>query len=517
MFCGRWRGGDGVAVICTRSKLRTIRSKQDLPAGTSVRRMVIAMRLIVQALRSEFRIGTELTSNRIVPAGLPVRRMLQHLQAVILTATGATAGAEGEAVALQIHVQQQFQEEQARVDKFWSQAQADISGIDPHASDIKFGDLPLARIKKIMRLEDEIRDENSGGRFMISNDAPVVLSMACELFVRELTVRAAGFADENKRRTLQRHDLSQALARSDMYDFLIDIVPRDDAPPAKDPDARGDAAQAAQLVMLQQQVSARALAWVDGAADGGAAGAAAGGGGGGGGAGGRRRAAAAAAPAMTQEQLQALQMQQLQLMLAMTAQSPEAAAQLQQVQAAWQQQQQGQQRAQQPQFLSEALQLNDAQVAAQQQQLQRQLQQQQQHQQALHQQHQQDLQLQHALQQQQQQQQQRAMYQQQMLQQQQQQQQQQLALLQQHAELEPLLPPPPPMPQQQQQHELQQQHLLQQQQALQQQHNAQQQSIAQQANLLMGLMHANGSAGGQQQEAGASLDAGIVPDVSSAI
>jgi hypothetical protein len=34
-------------------------------------------------------------------------------------------------------------------------------------------------------------------------------------------------AEENKRRTLQRSDIATAVSKSDMYDFLIDIVPRD--------------------------------------------------------------------------------------------------------------------------------------------------------------------------------------------------------------------------------------------------------------------------------------------------
>lgn len=34
-------------------------------------------------------------------------------------------------------------------------------------------------------------------------------------------------AEENKRRTIQKLDIALALTKSDMYDFLIDIVPRE--------------------------------------------------------------------------------------------------------------------------------------------------------------------------------------------------------------------------------------------------------------------------------------------------
>ncbi|KAF9581878.1 hypothetical protein BGW38_000945 [Lunasporangiospora selenospora] len=41
-------------------------------------------------------------------------------------------------------------------------------------------------------------------------------------------------AEENKRRTLQRSDVASAASRSDQFDFLIDIVPREEAnKPAK--------------------------------------------------------------------------------------------------------------------------------------------------------------------------------------------------------------------------------------------------------------------------------------------
>jgi len=42
-----------------------------------------------------------------------------------------------------------------------------------------------------------------------------------------LTMRAWIHAEESKRRTLQRSDIAQAISKSDMFDFLIDIVPRE--------------------------------------------------------------------------------------------------------------------------------------------------------------------------------------------------------------------------------------------------------------------------------------------------
>ncbi|KAM0340336.1 hypothetical protein ACHAPU_010549 [Fusarium lateritium] len=90
---------------------------------------------------------------------------------------------------------------------------------DPH--DYKIHQLPLARIKKVMKADPEVK--------MISAEAPILFAKGCDIFITELTMRAWIHAEENKRRTLQRSDIASALAKSDMFDFLIDIVPREEA------------------------------------------------------------------------------------------------------------------------------------------------------------------------------------------------------------------------------------------------------------------------------------------------
>jgi len=52
---------------------------------------------------------------------------------------------------------------------------------------------------------------------------------ACRIvFIAEITARAFIVADSNKRRTLSRADIAKALSKSDQFDFLIDIVPREE-------------------------------------------------------------------------------------------------------------------------------------------------------------------------------------------------------------------------------------------------------------------------------------------------
>lgn len=86
-------------------------------------------------------------------------------------------------------------------------------------------ELPLARIKKIMKQDGEVK--------MISAEAPILFSKAAEIFVSELSLRAWIHTEDNKRRTLQRNDIAMAITKYDQFDFLIDIVPRDELKPAK--------------------------------------------------------------------------------------------------------------------------------------------------------------------------------------------------------------------------------------------------------------------------------------------
>jgi nuclear transcription factor Y, gamma len=96
-----------------------------------------------------------------------------------------------------------------------------VEHLESDNHDYKMHQLPLARIKKVMKADPEVK--------MISAEAPILFAKGCDIFITELTMRAWIHAEENKRRTLQRSDIASALAKSDMFDFLIDIVPREEA------------------------------------------------------------------------------------------------------------------------------------------------------------------------------------------------------------------------------------------------------------------------------------------------
>ncbi|EQB60485.1 hypothetical protein NAPIS_ORF01950 [Vairimorpha apis BRL 01] len=71
-----------------------------------------------------------------------------------------------------------------------------------------------------MKVEEGVR--------MVASEVPIIFSLVAEKFVEELTLRSWINTEENKRRILQLNDISVAVKTSEMYDFLIYIIPRSD-------------------------------------------------------------------------------------------------------------------------------------------------------------------------------------------------------------------------------------------------------------------------------------------------
>lgn len=123
-----------------------------------------------------------------------------------------------------------------------------IDSIERDEHEFKMHQLPLARIKKVMKADEDVK--------MISAEAPILFAKGCDIFITELTMRAWIHAEENKRRTLQRSDIASALQKSDMFDFLIDIVPREEAMASSS--RKAQQAQYAQYDEAEYQVQAQA-------------------------------------------------------------------------------------------------------------------------------------------------------------------------------------------------------------------------------------------------------------------
>uniref|UniRef100_H3B430 Nuclear transcription factor Y subunit gamma n=1 Tax=Latimeria chalumnae TaxID=7897 RepID=H3B430_LATCH len=115
---------------------------------------------------------------------------------------------------------------QQSLQSFWPRVMEEIRSLT--VKDFRVQELPLARIKKIMKLDEDVK--------MISAEAPVLFAKAAQIFITELTLRAWIHTEDNKRRTLQRNDIAMAITKFDQFDFLIDIVPRDELKPPKRPE-----------------------------------------------------------------------------------------------------------------------------------------------------------------------------------------------------------------------------------------------------------------------------------------
>ncbi|KAH7975440.1 hypothetical protein HPB52_001769 [Rhipicephalus sanguineus] len=112
-------------------------------------------------------------------------------------------------------------EAQQALEYFWPRVMEETRNLG--VNEFKNQELPLARIKKIMKLDKDVK--------MISAEAPVLFARAAEIFITELSLRAWVHTEDNKRRTLQRNDIAMAITKYDQFDFLIDIVPRDELKP----------------------------------------------------------------------------------------------------------------------------------------------------------------------------------------------------------------------------------------------------------------------------------------------
>ena len=82
--------------------------------------------------------------------------------------------------------------------------------------------MPLARIKKIMKSDEDVR--------MISSEAPILFALACQMFITEITHKAAYYAKKNNRKTLQRNDVARVITDNETFDFLLDIIPPGEFP-----------------------------------------------------------------------------------------------------------------------------------------------------------------------------------------------------------------------------------------------------------------------------------------------
>ena len=91
--------------------------------------------------------------------------------------------------------------------------------VEPHTDKNKTSDnftklaqLPLARIKNLMKLDDDVT--------IVSAESVFAITKTTELFVKLLTEQAFGQMQGQKRKTLMKKDLEQVLQQNDIFSFL---------------------------------------------------------------------------------------------------------------------------------------------------------------------------------------------------------------------------------------------------------------------------------------------------------
>jgi len=110
-----------------------------------------------------------------------------------------------------------FQEMVEKLGLLWQSQQDEVQNIGSSRDEFKSNnDLPLARIKRIMKSDEDVR--------MISAEAPLLFAKACELFILELTVRSWAFAEFSGRNGMEKEDVLNVLQATDIFDFLAEIL-----------------------------------------------------------------------------------------------------------------------------------------------------------------------------------------------------------------------------------------------------------------------------------------------------
>lgn len=103
------------------------------------------------------------------------------------------------------------QQEKHLLDRYWNYQREQMARTD---RDFKKHELPLSRIKKIMKSDHDVQ--------MVATEAPILLAKASEFFIQELTMRAWLHTEHAKRRILRKDDIAKVINETDTYDFLYD-------------------------------------------------------------------------------------------------------------------------------------------------------------------------------------------------------------------------------------------------------------------------------------------------------
>ncbi|CAI2377373.1 unnamed protein product [Moneuplotes crassus] len=141
----------------------------------------------------------------------------------------------------------QYQEYVSRLDPIFEEMASRIRQMKKSPKSFKPQKFPLTKIKKIMKEEEDIQ--------MISAEVPVLLSKACEMFITEITHRSYFHTKRAKRKVIQRSDLAQTIASDDIYDYLQDVMPKEELREAQENNSRGVESMVLRPIMAVEKVN----------------------------------------------------------------------------------------------------------------------------------------------------------------------------------------------------------------------------------------------------------------------
>lgn len=99
--------------------------------------------------------------------------------------------------------------------EFWK-----IIGTEISDSEFQPPQLSLSKIKKLVKTDEDVK--------LISSELPIIFGKACEIFISELALRAWVYTSNNERIVISSDDIAEAIAETPEYDFLSDLIPRED-------------------------------------------------------------------------------------------------------------------------------------------------------------------------------------------------------------------------------------------------------------------------------------------------
>jgi nuclear transcription factor Y, gamma len=167
---------------------------------------------------SNYHSSPKVTPNPVLPSSVPPPASAVSSSSALTMVDSSTGMIVPQAPAPSSSSPQFLAQLNDSLGKFWKDQLQVVQDYNSQTEqDFKtHNDLPLARIKRIMKSDEDVR--------MISAEAPVLFAKACELFILDLSIRSWNYSQLHKRRTLQKEDIREAIQKTDIFDFLVDVI-----------------------------------------------------------------------------------------------------------------------------------------------------------------------------------------------------------------------------------------------------------------------------------------------------